>query len=258
VELPNQLTAVAPAARCALTPPGRHEPPHQCRGCYSAACGPAAERWAVGRQSTMRDTERQISPVVGHIRDLDSQQRRLAKRIAFWFLFAYLELYIFEAAAQDLLAAIGLAAFGVFVILRSTELGRRPHFTVLNGAIVGTLFWSGWRQNSSAIAIDAAILGTLVGLELIHRSSLFLLLVAFEHGCAVFFSPWSRLADMKHSPEIAAHVSARVLAIILAVAVAFHAHSRRQDPDRIIIEPQEPPRRRPLTAAEWDAKQKEK
>jgi hypothetical protein len=84
-------------------------------------------------------------------------------------------------------------------------------------------------------------------------------LVALQHCAALFLSPWSMVSQMKASPLIGSHVMARALAVALAVAIAFRQHGNPLDPERVRpAAPPDPRPPRPLSVAEWEARNPQK
>ena len=162
-------------------------------------------------------------PIAAQITALDWKQRRIVQKILFWFLLAYLELWTLDAAAQDFLIAAVAGAVAV-LLLRKTEVGRRPNFVVLHAAMVASIFWSALRGNQTLLLIDGGLLATLVTLELVHRSRVILALIVVEHAVGLFVSPWNA-----HSTALGqAHLIARLFAIVLVIAIAIP----RPDADR--------------------------
>ncbi|HKO56619.1 MAG TPA: hypothetical protein VJ276_12135 [Thermoanaerobaculia bacterium] len=180
-----------------------------------------------------------VNPLLRDLRQLEPQQRRKLRQLCFWMLFVYLEWTYFEVAILPLVA--GAAAGGL--LLLHPSLRTRPSFVVLHAAILGGLA-VGWLATSDwHVLLDFELLGALAVLELLHRKTALLLLLAAEHGAAAATGGFTPLAI------------ARVFAVIMLLAIVV----RRRMPvvfeeQKPVPPPPAPPRTKPMTVAQWEAR----
>lgn len=196
-----------------------------------------------------------ISPIMQQAASLDPAQRRFLSKVAFWLLFVYLEMYVLELAAPELLIDVGVA-FVLAFVFKATELGRRPNLFALNAGIFASLAIACVRQMSMVVVLDFTVLGLLTALEIRNRKQVFLWLLTGDHLASIFFNPWCLATAMKTSPPIAAHVIARVFGALLAIVLVLRQRHRWLEPERLAknTSTTAPPRQRPLTVAEWEAR----
>lgn len=197
--------------------------------------------------------EHQLSALLHELRSMDSDQRRHLRQLCFWVLLVYLE---FEWTGKVAIPiAIAAIAFALFVWL--TRQTRRS-FLVLHGAIATGMVLQFWHSHAWIVLADFALLGALVVLELKEPKPQLLIAIAIEHALGLAFDPATALRFLANHSEPQAAVLAwtRLFAIIMVLAIAVRVHWwPRLVPER--LPPPPPPKpARPMTAAEWDAQQR--
>lgn len=190
--------------------------------------------------------------ILRQIQQLTPEQGRTFDKIVFWFFFLYMEVWAYVAVAPDLLAGVGIATL-VVLLLRKREVGRCASFFVLHVALLASLAYAIVVAMDVVVIVDFTVLAGLTVRELTHRSRALLIAIAVEHILGLVISPWSQVSLMKDSAAVAAHAVARALAVIMVLFIAA-----RMRPSTVESSPQaaapEKPRRRPLTVAQWEAK----
>jgi hypothetical protein len=179
-----------------------------------------------------------LDPMLREVREMEPEQRRKLRQLCFWMLLAYLEWIYFEVSILPLVA--GAAAGGLLLLHR--PLRSRPSFVVLHTAILGCLALTWLTTSDWAVLVDFAFLGALAVLELLHRNTVLLLVIAVEHGAGLATGGFTPLA------------MARAFAIIMlfAIVVRLKVAPRFAEPEPEPPPPQ--PRTKPMTVAQWEAR----
>ena len=208
-------------------------------------------------------TIRPPDPGTGHIlqqiQRLDSEQRRKVRQICFWALLGYLEWTWYGQSMLPFLAAVTAMAV-VVLILRRSEIGRRPSIVILHGALFVLMIRALLLVPSWPLLLDFAILGALVALELNHQRAFLLVAIAAEHAVGLAWDPWSdiRLMTRPEFAELGSVALARVFAMIMVVAILIRVYVAprfvRLEDDGEQQPPPAPKPSRPLTVAQWEAR----
>lgn len=201
-------------------------------------------------------------PTTGHIlqqiQRLEPDQRRRMRQLCFWALLVYLQFTWYGQSMVPFIVASTAIAIVVFAARRS-ELGRRPSFVILHGALIVLMAVSLPRTASWPLLADFACLGALIALEMNHRSPALLVAIAVEHALALAYDPWSdiRLMTRPELSELGSVALARIFAIIMVAAILVRVHvlPRLVRAYGTEEEPPPPPKpSRPLTVREWEAR----
>ena len=204
-----------------------------------------------------------ISPIVHEIRRYDSNQRRKLRQLCFWILFTYLSVTWYGKTALTVAAALASVAVIVF-LANASALRRRPTFILLHGSIC-VLMIAGLlrrpdlsRQLVTLVAVfDFGALGALVALELNHAKTSLLLAIGIEHVLGLATNPVTsvRLMADPALPEVGVVALLRIFAIMMVAALYVRLLTERFAPSPLpsTVSAEQQSRKRPLTAAEWDA-----
>ena len=181
-----------------------------------------------------------------HLEEMTPEQRARVIQIAFWAMFAYLEIYVLGGAALDLLAGIAVG------IVLAAIVRKHPHFLVIHSGILASMAVALTRDATTTAGLDFALLLSLSVLFVARGNPVILTAVALEHAAGLFLDSWSSLSLMRGSPVIAAYAVARVLACAMVAGILVRQWLRTREPEQPQpVSAQEVPRR-PMTAAEWD------
>lgn len=193
-----------------------------------------------------------LDPHYYELDKLDAEQKRTIRQVLFWVLLVYLQFTWFGLAALPLLIPAAVAG-GVAFAWRRRE--GRPTFIALHAGMLVAMVVSLLRAGSWIVVADFAIVGALVTLELSHRRAGLLAALAFAHACGLVWSPWSRIAQM-NDPAVA-HIGAAALVRLFAIVMLIAVLVRTRLVPRLVPPPvaqPEPPKSKPMTVAQWEAR----
>jgi hypothetical protein len=195
-----------------------------------------------------------LNPIIHEIQGLSPEQRRKVRHILFWALLVYLQFTWFGVAGMPLLLPAGLLVVATF-FARTVVIGRRPTFVALHGAILCGMIISAVQGESWRLVGDFTALGALTVLELNHSRPGLLIAVAGEHVAGLAWNPWSSIVLMNNEelPFVGAAALWRIFAIIMIVALWFRVFGLPRFEPRVAPVPETKPSR-PLTVAEWEAR----
>ncbi|MGH7486351.1 MAG: hypothetical protein ACRD3J_30360 [Thermoanaerobaculia bacterium] len=177
------------------------------------------------------------------------------RQILFWVLLVYLEVNWFGVAAARLLWPAAIIGLGALVARRSI-LASRPSFIAAHIALLVTMVSSVIHSGSWLLLADFAVLGALVTLELAHRKPALLLMIALEHTVAIVVNPWSAVRLMNHTeiPAVGAVALLRIFTIIIVIAIFVRQVLVPRFTPVPVPAPEPAKASRPLTVAEWEAR----
>jgi hypothetical protein len=177
---------------------------------------------------------------------LEPSQRRIARHLGFWVLFAYMEKWTYSLIAPELVitALVTAIVCALFAPLRANT-----SFLAMHAALIVSLGMTAWGAPDAPPVVDLFLLVVLVIAYLMSGSRVVLASLLLLHALMLFVDPWS----VPSSTLTSAHFVARALAVVMVLSMLF---IRRPAP-RVVEAPLvHVPATSPLSAVEWDRKKR--
>jgi hypothetical protein len=177
---------------------------------------------------------------------LEPSQRRIARHLGFWALFAYTEVSLYNLIAPELVITALVVAIGcaLFAPLRA-----KASFLAMHAALIVSLSMTAWRAPDATPVVDLFLLVLLVIAYVMSGSRVVLASLLLLHAVTLFVDPWS----VPSSTLTSAHFVARALAIVMVLSMLF---IRRPAPRVVEVPVVHAPATSPLSAIEWDRKKR--
>jgi hypothetical protein len=177
---------------------------------------------------------------------LEPHERRAVRHAAFWFLFAYLEVWTFYGAGTDLVL---IAAGAGLVVSFIRPLRARGSFVALHVAIAASLIEMVHRAPSVILVVELILLIVLVVAQLRQPSALIAASLLLLHALAVAVDPWSAVTKGANLTTFA-HATARLFAIVMMLSMIVSERARAAIARRPVLAP--PPPRIVPSVAQWE------